>query len=171
MMKAGSAKAPLTSTTKVTPESLELVQNNLDRVHDAFREMVSKARSGALDETCYEKVTNGDVFLGKHAVEYGLVDRIMTSDEYINERIHAGDRVIRMHKYDKSRMGMRFSPLDLLLLKSNGILGKRIGRMLVRTAATILPIAIQCINTFGIVKAIDTIASSGRRRRYGLRDI
>ena len=95
----------------------------------------------------------------------------MTSDEYINERIHAGDRVIRMHKYDKSRMGMRFSPLDLLLLKSNGILGKRIGRMLVRTAATILPIAIQCINTFGIVKAIDTIASSGRRRRYGLRDI
>ena len=46
MMKAGSAKAPLTSTTKVTPESLELVQNNLDRVHDAFREMVSKARRG-----------------------------------------------------------------------------------------------------------------------------
>lgn len=171
MMKAGSAKAPLTSTTKVTPESLELVQNNLDRVHDAFREMVSKARSGALDETCYEKVTNGDVFLGKHAVEYGLVDRIMTSDEYIYERIHAGDRVIRMHKYDKSRMGMRFSPLDLLLLKSNGILGKRIGRMLVQTATTILPIAIQCINTFGIVKAIDTIASSGRRHRYGLRDI
>ena len=106
-MKAGDAKAPLTSTTKVTEESLELVQNNLDRVHEAFRDMVSKSRGEVLNEESYEKVTNGDVFLAKHAIEYGLVDKIMTSDEYILERIQAGDRVLKIHKYDKSRMALQ----------------------------------------------------------------
>jgi len=123
MMKAGHAKVPLTSTTEITEENLELVQNNLDRIHDAFRDLVSKARGEAISEENYDKVTSGDVFLGKHAIEYGLVDRIMTSDEYISERINAGDRVLRLHKYDAKR-SVRFSPLDLLMLKSNGLLGK-----------------------------------------------
>ena len=91
LMTAGDAKAPLTQTTKVTEESLEFVQNNLDRVHDAFREMVSNARNDTLNETNFEKVTNGDIFLGKDAFKYGLVDKIMSSDEYIDDRLQAGD--------------------------------------------------------------------------------
>lgn len=169
-MKAGDAKAPLTPTTKVTEESLELVQKNLDRVHDAFRDMVSKARGEVLDQASYEEVTSGDVFLGKHAVEYGLVDKIMTSDEYISERVQAGDRVLRMHKYDKSRMGMRFSPLDILLLKSNGILGKTFVRRLLSSVARASPFVFKCSTAFGIMKAIDKNFSNAHTRE-GLRDI
>ena len=62
--------------------------------------------------------------MGRDAQRLGLVDRVMTSDDYISERINAGDRVLRLHKYDKSRTSLKFSPLDLLLLKSNGVLGK-----------------------------------------------
>lgn len=175
-MKAGDAKAPLTSTTKVTEESLALVQNNLDRVHDAFRDMVSKSRGEALDEESYKRVTNGDVFLAKHAVEYGLVDKVMSSDEYILERIQAGDRVLRIHKYDKSRMGMRFSPLDLLLLKSNGILGKNQMRSALRWAVQVAPavgIWLSKFSTaFGLIEVIDkNFRTAPKANRSNIRKI
>lgn len=163
MMKAGDAKAPLTSTTKVTDESLELVQNNLDRVHDAFRDMVSNARKDALDEKYYDKVTSGDVFLAKHAIEYGLVDRIMSSDEYIFERIKAGDRVLRLHKYDKSRVGMRFSPLDLLLLKGNGLLGKNVLRSIMNYVLKVSPKIFQLATGVGLMQVMEKTFMNARR--------
>jgi ClpP class serine protease len=172
MMKAGDAKVPLTSTTKVTEESLEYVQNNLDQVHDAFRDMVSEARGKALLKSSYEKVTNGDVFLGKQALQYGLVDRLMTSDEYISERVQAGDRVLKLHKYDKARMGMRFSPLDLLLLKNNGLLGKS---SVVRTALNwvnqIAPAIIKFSTTVGLIQVLDKNYVRARIQRNDVREI
>ena len=167
-MTAGAAKAPLTSTTKVTEESLEYVQKNLDRIHEAFRDMVSKARGEALSEADYEKVTSGDVFLAKHAIEYGLVDRIMSSDEYIAERVEAGDRVLRIHKYDKNRMGMRFSPLDLLLLKSNGLMGKAYVRRAIRWAAKVAPVIFKASTTIGLIQVLD---KNYARTQLSLRDI
>jgi serine protease SohB len=166
LMTAGDAKAPLTQTTKVTEESLEFVQNNLDRVHDAFREMVSNARNDTLNETNFEKVTDGDIFLGKDAFKYGLVDKIMSSDEYILDRLQAGDRVLRLHKYDRSGMGMRFSPLDLLLLKSNGMLGKNLVKQLNYYAKSLLPVIFQCSTTYGAMKIMDKSIVFARRRNF-----
>ena len=123
MLKSGDAKAPLTSTTKMTEEGLLAVQENLEKTHEAFRNMIMEARGDKIDTNDVEEVTSGQVFLGNRALTLGLVDRILTSDEYISERISAGDRVLRLHKYDSSRRRM-LSPIDLLLLKSGGFMGK-----------------------------------------------
>ena len=153
LLKAGSSKVPLTQTTKVTEESIAIVQKNLDSVHKHFREMVSDARGECITE--FEIVTNGDIFLGKDAAKYGLVDRLLTSDEYVAEKIQAGDRVLRLHKYDRSRVGLRLSPLDFLLLKSDGLLGKNLTSVL-RNSIKILSQVMRVGVTMGMMKVLDT---------------
>ena len=153
LLKAGNAKVPLTQTTKVTEESIAIVQKNLDKVHEAFRELVSDARGESISEN-FEDVTNGDIFLGKDAAELGLIDRVMTSDEYISEKVQKGDRVLRLHKYDRSRAGLRLSPLDLLLLKSNGLLGKHVTAAL-KNSIQIFSKVMRVGATMGMVKLLD----------------
>lgn len=153
LLKAGDAKVPLTQTTKVTDESIAIVQNNLERVHDAFRNMIAEARGKVIAEN-FKNVTNGDIFLGKEGVANGLVDRLMTSDEYVAERVRSGDRVLRLHKYDRSRAGLRLSPLDLLLLRSNGLLGTHLSsklRHIVKAGQQVLRVG----TTVGVMKVVD----------------
>ena len=57
-----------------------------------------------------EKVCTGAVFLGKETKELGLVDRVMTSDEYVAERIAAGDRVLILIPYKGPQFGLKLSP-------------------------------------------------------------
>jgi serine protease SohB len=164
VLKAGDAKVPLTQTTKVTEESIAIVQKNLERAHAAFRDMVSKARGEVIADH-FDDVTNGDIFLGKDAAKNGLVDQLMTSDEYIAQKIEAGDRVLKLHKYDRSRMGLRLSPLDLLLLKSNGLLGKSFAKQLQQAHKIALKFTNVAV-TFGFMKVLDTamrILSSSRQ--------
>jgi serine protease SohB len=122
LIKAGKAKVPITSTNEVTKEGLAFVQKNVDSTHELFKKMVLEQRGDAMDPKHFTEITSGDVFLGTNALALGLVDRLISSDEYISERIMQGDRVLRLQKYDKSRAGMRFSPLDLLLSYKDGFL-------------------------------------------------
>jgi serine protease SohB len=159
LLKAGTAKAPLSSTTKITEESVALVQRNLDKVHDAFQRMVLESRGSVIDASNVAEVMNGDIFLGQDAHGLGLVDRVMTSDEYIDERICAGDRVLRLHKYDKLRHGIKFSPLDLLLMNQNGLLSK-IGRkvpiqVLVNMISKSVPF-LKFLGAIGFMKVMDS---------------
>ena len=62
-----------------------------------------------------EKVCTGSVFMGNEARDLGLVDQVMTSDEYVSERIAAGDRVLRLIPYKGPQFGLKLSPLDLIL--------------------------------------------------------
>ena len=206
LLKAGDAKVPLTQTTKVTDESIAIVQKNLEKVHDAFRKMVAKNRGEViyfkwklkrkselqgsnLDEEIqsaknepdrsstsqfaphdndtspsnpehkiasenFNSVTNGDTFLGQEGLMNGLVDRLMTSDEYVAERLGAGDRVLRLHKYDRSKSGFRLSPLDLLLLRSSGLVGQTLSsklRHIVKVGQQMMRLG----TTMGIIKVLD----------------
>ena len=206
LLKAGDAKVPLTQTTKVTDESIAIVQKNLEKVHDAFRKMVAKSRGEViyfkwklkrkselqgsnLDEEIqsaknepdrsstsqfaphdndtspsnpehkiasenFNSVTNGDTFLGQEGLMNGLVDRLMTSDEYVAERLGAGDRVLRLHKYDRSKSGFRLSPLDLLLLRSSGLVGQTLSsklRHIVKVGQQMMRLG----TTMGIIKVLD----------------
>ena len=56
----------------------------------------SKGVMGVIDQ-----VANGDVFLGTQALQLGLVDRLITSDEYIAERIRQGARVLKLVVHSK----------------------------------------------------------------------
>lgn len=165
LLTAGEAKVPLTQTGAVTEEGLGIVQKQLDEVHHAFKYMVHRRRGAAINEKNFAKVTNGDIFLGLEGKKCGLVDEIMTSDDYINERVQAGDRVLRLHKYDRSKRGIHLSPLDILLLRSQGLLGKKMSARLRQVGAAGQQV-FKVLVSLGMMKAVDTgINFTTRRRR------
>ena len=94
-----------------------MAQDDADGIHSAFQDWVCKSRPNVVvSQEWIDKVCTGAVFLGKEARELGLVDRVLTSDEYVAERIAAGDRVLRLIPYKGPQFGvLKLSPLDLLL--------------------------------------------------------
>jgi len=57
-------------------------------------------------EHVMDQVATGDVFLGVEALKLGLVDRLITSDEYIAERIRHGARVLKLINYRRPQVGL-----------------------------------------------------------------
>ncbi len=114
IIKAGKNKAPLKALGEVTPDELEMAQDCANVIHQAFQKWVTKSRNLSGSQDWLDKVATGAVFLGTEACELGLVDRVVTSDEYVAERVAAGDRVLRLVPYRGSQLGLRLSPLDLL---------------------------------------------------------
>jgi serine protease SohB len=120
----GRNKQPVGMLGEVSKDGIETMQQMIDRIHESFREHVREAREESLvkafiAEGCADKppsnyfqlggqtklshsqqsldrVANGDVFLGVQALKLGLVDRLITSDEYIAERIRHGTRVLKL---------------------------------------------------------------------------
>jgi len=116
VIKAGKNKAPLKTLGEVTQEELKMAQDDADVIHEAFQRWVTQSRPNvAVTEDWIEKVCTGSVFLGQEACDLGLVDRVLTSDQYIAEKIAAGDRVLRLIPYRGPQFGLKISPLDLLL--------------------------------------------------------
>jgi len=116
VIKAGKSKAPLKTLGEVTPEELKMAQDDADVIHEAFQRWVTTSRPNVVaSKDWIEKVCTGAVFLGQEAQDLGLVDRVLTSDEYVAERIAAGDRVLRLIPYKGPQFGLKISPLDLLL--------------------------------------------------------
>ena len=118
VLKAGKSKAPIGTIGEVRDSDVSAVQDDLDRVHDAFRSLVKDSRKVGDGENLSE-VMEGECFLGQYAQELKLVDRTITSDAYIAERVQAGDKVLRLRRYDKPKafggLNLPLSPLDLLL--------------------------------------------------------
>eukprot|EP00931_Biecheleriopsis_adriatica_P092934 TRINITY_DN66694_c0_g1_i1.p1 TRINITY_DN66694_c0_g1~~TRINITY_DN66694_c0_g1_i1.p1 ORF type:complete len:488 (+),score=119.79 TRINITY_DN66694_c0_g1_i1:44-1507(+) len=72
-----------------TEEGLTKMQEDVERIHDAFKGHVVGQRQG-LD---IEEVATGEVFLGLEAKDRGLVDALATSDEVLAERMKVSDVV------------------------------------------------------------------------------
>ena len=116
VIKAGKNKAPLKTLGEVTPEELQMAQDDADVIHSAFKQWVTDSRPNVVaSDDWMEKVCTGAVFLGTEAQKMGLVDRVLTSDEYVAERIAAGYGVLRLIPYRGPQFGLKLSPLDLLL--------------------------------------------------------
>ena len=114
VIKAGKNKAPLKTLGEVTSEEIQMAQDDADVIHRSFQKWVTESRNLSGSKDWLDKVLTGAVFLGTEACELGLVDRVVTSDEYVAERIAAGDRVLRLLPYRGSQLGLKISPLDLL---------------------------------------------------------
>lgn len=114
VLKAGESKNPLSQWGPVSRQDIEQEQGRLVKVHDAFKELVLRGRPKMLGNA--KQVTDGSVYLGIEAQALGLVDVVMTTDEYIFERVEAGDRVLRLHRSQQGRFSrqLRLSPLDIL---------------------------------------------------------
>ena len=111
---AGKNKAPIKQFGEVSDEDVRLVEKDLERTHEVFISWVSEARNIIPTEDWKAKVCTGSVFLGQEALELGLIDRLCTSDEYIAEKLRAGDRVLRLIHYRGPQRKIKISPLDLL---------------------------------------------------------
>ncbi len=97
--RGGKDKAPLSLMGEVTEEGKQKIQDMIDHTHVAFKSHVAKARPILADSI--DSVATGDVWLASDAIKVGLVDRLISSDEYIGERIAEGARVLKLIKYDK----------------------------------------------------------------------
>lgn len=84
---AGEYKTTLTMLAKNTDKGREKFQEELEDVHDLFKQFVSENRP-QLD---INKIATGEAWYGTKALELGLVDEIKTSDDYIIEKSENAD--------------------------------------------------------------------------------
>jgi signal peptide peptidase SppA len=115
VMKAGEAKVPITPFGPITKKDLETEQEVLDKIHKQFQEYTILGRPQLAGKEL--EICNGSTYMGQEAVTLNLVDGIMTSDEYLMQRVQAGDRVLKVHRSHQSRLSPHLrllSPRDIL---------------------------------------------------------
>ncbi|HAU1152585.1 TPA: protease SohB [Legionella pneumophila] len=83
LLTAGEYKRTLTLFAENTEKGRKKFQEDLEKIHTAFREYVLKNRS-QLD---IDKVATGEHWIAKDAFDLRLVDKLATSDEYLIERM------------------------------------------------------------------------------------
>lgn len=113
IIKSGKHKNPLSTFGKVTEDEIAHETERVEQIHDAFKTLVVAGRQ-CLSETIGE-VSEGDTWLGVEAVKLGLIDAVLTSNEYIFDRIRAGDRVLKLHRATMSRFRVPIIPHQDLL--------------------------------------------------------
>jgi len=80
---AGDFKRTITPFSDVTPEREQKLLEQLSEIHELFKSFVS-VRRPSLD---IEEVATGEYWYGTRALEKGLADRLITSDEWILEKM------------------------------------------------------------------------------------
>lgn len=83
LLTAGEYKRTLTLFAENTEKGRKKFQEDLEKIHTAFREYVLKNRS-QLD---IDKVATGEHWIAKDAFDLRLVDKLATSDEYLIEKM------------------------------------------------------------------------------------
>lgn len=101
VFRAGKDKAPLSVIGEVTTEGISAVQNIVDNTHRAFKRHVIESRPVLSDSI--EHIATGDIWLGHDAFHQGLIDRVITSDEYLAERIAKGVRALKLVRLNASK--------------------------------------------------------------------
>jgi len=115
VLKAGDNKNPITQFGEVTDEDVKTTQLDLDETHQSFIDLC-RSRRPSLDPA----VCNGRILSGDMALERGMIDRILTSDEYILEKISEGDLVMKLHLVSgNSERNMIANALQILPHLSN----------------------------------------------------
>jgi ClpP class serine protease len=101
VFRGGRDKAPIGLIGEVTKDGIAKVQDMIDDTHRAFKRHVATSRPVLASRI--EELATGDVWLGYDALEVGLIDRLITSDEYIGERMAEGAQVLKLVQVVRSR--------------------------------------------------------------------
>jgi serine protease SohB len=80
--RGGRDKAPVGLIGEVTKEGLAKVQDMVDDTHPAFKCHITVSARPVVTDRIKDLAT-GNVWLGYDALDIGLIDRIMTSGEYL----------------------------------------------------------------------------------------
>lgn len=102
VFRGGRDKAPLGQIGDVTQAGKARTQKFVDATHKAFKNHVVEARPQL--EPIMAKVGSGNVFMGQEALANKLIDRLVTSDVYLGEKIEDGARVLKMVQNKRTRL-------------------------------------------------------------------
>ena len=119
---AGEYKRNVTMFGKNTAKERKQLKEQLSDIHDLFRGFVTKFRP-ALD---MEKVGTGEYWYGSKALELGLVDELITSDDYLMALSESSDIFLIkmehpktfMEKFGKGGANLYESAIDALSKRS-----------------------------------------------------
>lgn len=129
--KGGKFKDMTNPFNDMSEDEREHMQSHIDSFHEDFKDHVLKWRGDAI--TDFETATSGAYWTGKKAKDLGLVDKILTSDEYIESKVRSGCSVLRVwpktnsEKNKKGWMGMIFDfffsplPVEESFSSDNGV--------------------------------------------------
>ena len=84
---AGKYKRTLTVFGKNTDEDRAKLKEDLDEIHDQFKSVIAEQRP----ELDIERVSTGEHWYGKRALELGLIDELGSSDDYILAALENAD--------------------------------------------------------------------------------
>jgi serine protease SohB len=113
VMKSGDSKNPITSFGEVTKREIRQRQADMDKLHSAFKSFVVQGRP-VLQDSLLE-VADGSSWIGQDALDMNMIDEIMTSDDYIQQRVESFDRVLKLHRFNPNRLSHflhLYNPLD-----------------------------------------------------------
>jgi serine protease SohB len=105
LMTAGDYKRTIDVIGDVTEEGKAKLTEQLDDIHVAFKDHVALARP-ALRERI-DEVGTGEHWLAVQAKEKGLVDEIMTSDEYLESISNDYDIIEILEKVERKSSMLR----------------------------------------------------------------
>lgn len=97
VLTAGEYKRTLTVFGQNTDKGREKFIEELEETHQLFKDFVKEYRP-ALDVA---KVATGEIWYGRQALAEGLVDSLMTSDEYLTEAANEADLFKVSYQYKK----------------------------------------------------------------------
>ena len=83
LFTAGKYKRTVTPFSEVTDEGKQKMQDDLTAIHEAFKSLIKEGRP----DVDIEKIATGEYWLASQAKEKGLVDEIMTSDDYLGSKL------------------------------------------------------------------------------------
>ena len=83
LFTAGKYKRTVTPFSEVTDEGKQKLQDDLTAIHEAFKQLIKDGRP----DVDIEEVATGEYWLASRAKEKGLVDEIMTSDDYLCSKL------------------------------------------------------------------------------------
>ncbi len=85
LLTAGEYKRTLTVFGENTSKGRQKFNEDLDAIHHQFKDHIQEFRH----QVTIDKVATGEHWLAKEAYELKLVDKLMTSDEYINDKVQS----------------------------------------------------------------------------------
>lgn len=111
-LKTGEFKDIGSPFRKMTDDEKKILQQKLDKTHEGLVEEVAKNRK--LTKEKVEKIANGMSFLGKQALEYGLVDKLGAKNDCIKSIEEMGnfkhDKIVEIcKKEEKGLLSILFS--------------------------------------------------------------
>lgn len=96
---AGEYKRTLTVFGKNTDKGRKKMQHEIDETHQLFKQFVAKNRP----KVDLKKVATGEHWFGEDAIKLGLVDQLITSDEYLCQMLEAKEAELFEISYQQKK--------------------------------------------------------------------